>query len=155
LPSDAGDEGRDGGVVQSPGDAARLAVEPDDRVVGEQLVAPTGEREVVAQVGRRVAEVHRADVVAHGDPLVECREHPEAQLAGEARLSEQDPRERAPAVHVGVREQTQLLELFGGEELGLVDDQNRFIARTAEAARIRERDPVYEMVTSDGCLTRT
>jgi hypothetical protein len=68
----------------------------DDRVVGEELVRPPGERDVVAQVGRRVAEVHGADVVAHGDPLVERGEDAQAQLAREARLPQQDPRERAP-----------------------------------------------------------
>jgi hypothetical protein len=36
-------------------------MEPDNRVVGEELVAPSGKREMVTQVCRRVAEIHRND----------------------------------------------------------------------------------------------
>ena len=66
-------------ALEGPGDAVGLAVEAHDGVVGEELVRPAGERQVVAQVRRRVAEVHRPDVVAHRDPLVEGGEHPKPE----------------------------------------------------------------------------
>jgi hypothetical protein len=62
------------GVVEGPGDPARESVQAHDRVVGEELVTPSCECHMVAQVGRRVAEVHRGDVVADGhDPVFPSR----------------------------------------------------------------------------------
>jgi hypothetical protein len=39
-------------------------------------------------------------------------------------LTDEDARERAGRVHVAVGEQAELLELLGGQQVGLVDDQD-------------------------------
>ncbi len=41
--------------------------------------------------------------------------------AGQGRLADEDAGEGALGVHVGVGEQAQLLQLFGGQQVGLVD----------------------------------
>src|SRR6266498_3617802 len=76
---------------------------------------------VVGQVGGGLGEVHGGDGVAGGDALVEGGEHAKAQLAGQGRLADEDAGEGALGVHVGVGEQAQLLQLFGGQQVGLVD----------------------------------
>ncbi len=56
-----GDERGGGGVVQGAGQPAGDAVQPGDRVVGEQRLVAAGQFEVVAQVGGGLGEVHRLD----------------------------------------------------------------------------------------------
>ena len=40
-------------------------------IVSDERIGPTGQRHVVAQVGDRFTEVHRRQLVAHSDPLIE------------------------------------------------------------------------------------
>ena len=79
---------------------------------------------MVTQVGGGLAEVHGAEREAHRDPLVEGGEGAHAQPAGEGGLAHQDAGEGAARVEVGVGEQAQLLELVGGQQMRLVDDQD-------------------------------
>jgi hypothetical protein len=63
-----------------------------------------GEGEVVAQVGRGLAEVHRLDLKSGGDALVEGGEHAHAQLPGQGGLAEQDPGERRRRIELTIGE---------------------------------------------------
>ncbi len=80
-------------------------MEADDGVVGEELVGAAGEGEVVAEIGGGVTEVHRRDVEAGCNPLIQGGEDTKAELADKGGLAEEDAGKRAAAVHVGVGEQ--------------------------------------------------
>ena len=58
-----------------------------------------------------------------GDPLVQGGEHAHAQLPVEGGLPGQDRGERGGGVHLGVRQQPQLLELGRLQEMRLIADQ--------------------------------
>ena len=99
-------------------------MESGDGVVGEERVVASGEREVVAEVAGGFGEVHRFELVADRDALIEGGEDPHAELPGEGGLPDEEPGERGGGVHVGVRQQSELFELFGGEQVGFVDDDH-------------------------------
>jgi len=96
-------------------------VEERGRVVGEECVVPAGELEVVAQVGGALLAAHPGEFVAEGEPLVERGEAAESEAAAQVGLAEEDAGEGAFAVHLGVGQETDLLELPGIEQVGLVD----------------------------------
>ena len=52
-----------GGVVEGTGDPVGVAVHPRGRVVGEELVGPARQLDVVAEVGDRLGEVHAGQLV--------------------------------------------------------------------------------------------
>src|SRR5439155_5754481 len=84
-----GDERGDGGVVEGAGEPQAGLVQPRDRVVGEEGVGPADQGQVVAQVLGGLPEVHRRELVADGDALVQGREDPHPQLPGQGRLTDQ------------------------------------------------------------------
>ena len=84
-------------------------MQPGDGVIGEQRLVAAGQLEVMPQVGGGLGEVHRLDGEPGGDPLVERGEHAHAQLPVQGGLPGQDGGERGRRVHLGVRQQPQLL----------------------------------------------
>jgi len=50
-------------VVEGTGDAVGVAVHPRGRIVGEDLVGPAGQLDVVAEVGDRLGEIHAGQLV--------------------------------------------------------------------------------------------
>jgi hypothetical protein len=40
-------------------------------IVGDQRIGPSGERQVMAEVGDRFAKIHGRELVMHGDALIE------------------------------------------------------------------------------------
>ena len=77
------------------------------------------------QVGGGLGEVHRLDGEPGGDPLVQRGEHAHAQLPVQGRLPGQDGGERGRRVHLGVRQEPQLLQLIGLQEMRFVDFSDR------------------------------
>ena len=73
-------------------------------------------------------------VEADRDPLVERREHAHAQLAVEGGLADQEPSERGRGVHLRVRQEPQLLELVGVQEMGLIQMSTTRRCRSAVSA---------------------
>jgi len=58
-----------------------------DGVVGKQRIGSTHERQVVAEVLRRFGQVHRRELVASGDALIEGSEDAQSQcLRDQVRL---------------------------------------------------------------------
>src|SRR5215207_4135107 len=119
-----GDERGGGGVVELAWQPTGDPVQAGDGVVGEQRVGAAGQGEVVVQVGGGFGKVHRWDGVAGGDALVEGGKGAQAQPAGQGGLADQDAGKGAGGVHVGVGEQAELLELLGGQQVGLVEGQD-------------------------------
>lgn len=92
------------------------------------------EAQVVAEVGDGFNEVHGFDVVAGRDALIEGGEDAHAQLAGEGGLADEDPGGRG--VHLAVGQRSELFELGGCQEVGLVDhDQDPPVRSGATAVR--------------------
>ncbi len=87
----------------------------------KELVGATGECEMVAEIGGGVAEVHGRDVEAGGNPLVQGGEDAEAELADQGGLTQEDACEGTAAIHVGVGEQAEFLELGSREQVCFVD----------------------------------
>jgi len=94
------------------------------RVIGEKGFVAAGQRQVVAQVRGGLGEVHRLDGEPGGDPLVQSGEHAHPQLPVQGGLADQDPGERAGAVHLHVGHQPELFQLGGIEQVRLVDDHD-------------------------------
>jgi hypothetical protein len=60
-------------VVERPRQAEADLAQAPAGVISDERIRPTGQRQVVAQVGDRFTEVHRRQLVAHSDPLSERR----------------------------------------------------------------------------------
>jgi len=90
-----GDERSDSGIVERPRQSQAGLVEARDRVISEQRVGPADQSQVVTQVLDGLAEVHRGDLVAHGNALVQRREDAQAELAGQGGLADQQQGEGA------------------------------------------------------------
>jgi hypothetical protein len=72
---------------------------------GEQRFLAAGQRQVMAEVGGGLGEVHRLDREPGGDPLAGGGERAHPQLPVEGGLAGQDPGERGGRVHLGVRQE--------------------------------------------------
>jgi hypothetical protein len=119
-----GDQRGDGGIVECAWEPQADFVQPSDGVVGEERISATDQLQVMAQVLSGLGQIHGRQLVASGNPLVKRGEHAEPQLAGERRLADEQQRERALRIHLGVGQQAQLLELIGCEQVRLVDDEH-------------------------------
>jgi len=53
--------------------------------------------------------------------LIERGEDTQLQLTRERRLTDEEQCEQAPGIHLGIRQQPQLFELIGCQQVGLVD----------------------------------
>jgi len=99
-------------------------VEPGHGVVGEERVGPPDEREMVAQILGRLGEIHGSELVAGRNALVEGGEDAHPQAAHERGLPDEEQGEGGAGVHLGAREETDLLELLGAEQMRLVNDED-------------------------------
>src|SRR5713226_5309861 len=66
-----GDESSGGGIVERPRQAQAGLVEPGNGVVCEQRIGSTDQRQVMTQVVRRFTKIHRGDLVARRNPLIQ------------------------------------------------------------------------------------
>src|SRR6266508_4442128 len=121
---EGGDQGLDGEVVDRAGDAAAGLVHQAEGVVAEQGVAAAGELEVVLDVGHGLREVHAVQVEPQGHALVEGGQGADLQPPPQGGLAQQQAGERGVGVHVVVGEHADLLQLLGGQQVGLVDDHH-------------------------------
>ena len=76
---------------------------------------------MVTEVVGRLAEVHGLEGVAGGDALIESGEDSHPQRPGQGGLTNKQASEGALGIELGVRQETQFFELFGGQEMGFVD----------------------------------
>lgn len=95
-----------------------------DGIVGEERVGPADESQMVAEILDGFAEVHGGELVAHGDPLIECGEDAQAELAIQGWLANQEQGQGALRVHLGIGQEAKLFELFRSEQVGFVHDED-------------------------------
>jgi len=138
LPAEAAAQGGDGRVVEGTGQPVGSPVESGHGVVRDEGIGAASQGQVVAEVAGRLGQVHGPQAEAGGDALVEGGEHAHAQVAAEHGLADEDAGEGAGRVHVGVGEQAQLLELGGGEQMGLAITSTTRRWRSASSAASRE-----------------
>ena len=84
-----GDERSRRGVVERPWQAEAGLVEAGDGVVCKERIGATDQSQMVTQVLRRFTEIHRVDLVARGNPLIQSGKDAHAQLTGKGRLADQ------------------------------------------------------------------
>ena len=125
APRPGGDQGLGGEVVDGAGEAAAGGVDQGGGVVAEQRVGPAGELEVVGDVPAGLLGGHGGHGVAQGDPLVQGGQHAEPQHPAQGGLADEQAGQRAGGIHLGVREEPELLQLGGVKQVGLVDFSDR------------------------------
>ena len=81
--------------------------------------------EVVGDVPAGLVGCQGGHGVAQGDPLVQGGQHAEAEHPAQGGLAEEQAGQRAGRVHLGVRQDPDGLELVVGQEISLVEDQQR------------------------------
>ena len=105
-----------------------MIIDPGDEAVAEELVLISGDVEVMLDVARRLLQIEGFEVEADGDALVEGLVGGEAEFVGQVRLTEQDQGDEGGRVHLAVEEEAQLVEQFGRQQVGLVDDKEHVAA---------------------------
>jgi hypothetical protein len=66
-----GDESSGGNVIERPRQAQAGLVEAGDRVVGKQRIGAPNQSQVMTQIVRRLTEIHRGDLVARRNALIQ------------------------------------------------------------------------------------
>ena len=125
APGGAQEKGATTEVVDLAGDALGVVVDAGDEAVAERRALKAGDEKVVLDVASGFFQVEGFEVIADGDALVEGFVGGEAKLVGEVRLAEEDEGEEGGGVHLVVEQEAQLVKEVRGEEVGLVDDQER------------------------------
>jgi hypothetical protein len=92
--------------------------------VVEHGVGAAGELQVMLDIGDGLAQVHAVEVVAQRDALVEGGQGAHLDAAAQGGLAQQQAGKRRAGVHLMVGEHADLLELLGVEQVGLVDDDH-------------------------------
>src|SRR5664279_3158514 len=85
---------------------------------------------MVRDVARGLFVGHAVHGVAQRDPLVERGEGPEFDPPAQCRLSDEQAGERRVAIHFAVRQEPELFELVGSEEVRLVEHDGAPTPRT-------------------------
>jgi hypothetical protein len=98
----SGNQRGDGGLVERTRQPQAGFVEARDGIVGNERIGPSDQRQVVTQVGGGLGEVHRRQLVAPSDALVEGGEDAQTYLAGERGLTHQQQGERALPIHLSI-----------------------------------------------------
>jgi hypothetical protein len=65
------DERADSGIIERAGQTTAGFVQSGAGVVGDQWIGPSGQRQVMTDVTDRFAQIHRRQLVAYGDALIE------------------------------------------------------------------------------------
>jgi len=120
-----GDERGEGEPVDGAGFARAGWVDVGDGVIGEQRVGSADELEVVAEVAGGFLAGHAGHGAAHGDALFERGQRTQSHLRRERGLAQKDCREGRFGVEPVIRQQPQRLQGVMGEEMSLVDTQDR------------------------------
>src|SRR5579872_231962 len=76
----------DGGIIQGAWQAEADVMHSSDGIVGKERIGPA-EVKVVPQVLRRFGQIHRSQLIARGNALVEGSEHTQAELTRERGLA--------------------------------------------------------------------
>jgi len=123
-------------VVDLASDTLGVIVDEGQEAIGENGVPPTGDAEMMLDVGGSLLEVEGFEVVADGDALVEGLEGGKAKLVGQVRLAEKDEGEQGGGIHLVVEQKTELVEDVVREQVRFVDDEED---RAALAGQFGER----------------
>ena len=90
---------------------------------------------MVGDVSAGLLGGHGGHGVAQGDPLVQGGQHAEAEHPAQGGLADEQAGQRAGRVHLGVGQDPDGLELVVGQQVRLVDDQQRGPGRARRARR--------------------
>jgi hypothetical protein len=91
-----------------------------DRVVGEQRVRASRERQMVLHLVGRLLGGQAGDRVAHPDPLVQRRDRALTQTTTQRGLAEQQQTERGGLVHPHVAQAADALQALRVQEVGFI-----------------------------------
>ena len=84
-----GNQRRRGGVVEHARQAQAGFVQAGDGIVGKERIGSTNQRQVMTQVLGGFTQVHRSDLIARCDALIERRKDAHAELPREGGLTDQ------------------------------------------------------------------
>ena len=101
-------------------------------VIGEKLVGPAGELGVMPQVGPGLVGGHRRHRVSDADPLVQGGEHAKPHAGPQLGLAEEQDGQRAGGVELGAGQHPDRLQLVMGQQVRLIDQQDRQPASLGE-----------------------
>ena len=91
---------------------------------------------MVFDVACSFLQVKGFEVETDGDALVEGFVRSETELVSQVGLCEEDEGQRRSGIHVVVEQKAELVQEFGGEEMGFVDDEEDV---AAPAGQVGER----------------
>jgi hypothetical protein len=123
--SDAEEKSGAANIVDETGDTFGVVMEVGHKGIREELLGEAGQTKLVFDVSGGFGQVEGRQKIADGDALVEGLVGVESEFGSQIGLTKQDEGQEGIGIEIVVEEEAELVKEVGGQQMGLIDDQER------------------------------